>query len=304
MHEHVADLTLMSDVRALAEDVRERYEHIDVLANNAGALFASRRVTSEGFERTFALNHLAPFLLTNLLRDRLAGGRVVTTASDAHTSGRLDLDDLQSEKGYAAMRVYGTSKLCNILFTRELAKRAPELHANCFHPGVVRTGFGKNENGIWKVADDARRTVLPLARARRALARVAGAVRAGRGLTGEYVQDEKVMAPSAQAQDDTLAEGLWERSAELVGPVRRRARLSRARLSASRAGASRRPARLHLQMERDGGDDDLRQRCAALAAAVARCRCAACRCHRCGTTISGTITVSVRSGLCRCSDSM
>src|SRR5262249_24256231 len=116
-----------------------------------GALFASRQVTEEGFERTFALNHLAPFLLTNLLRGQLAGGRVVATASDAHKSGRLDLDDLQSEQSYAAMRVYGTTKVCNILFTRELAKRAPELHANCFHPGVVRTGFGKNESGIWKI---------------------------------------------------------------------------------------------------------------------------------------------------------
>ena len=151
VHEHVADLTLMADVRALAAEARDRYGRIDVLANNAGALFASRQVSTEGLERTFALNHLAPFLLTDLLRDRLEGGRVVTTASDAHASGRLDLDDLQSERSYAAMRVYGTSKLCNILFTRELARRAPELHANCFHPGVVRTGFGKNERGIWKI---------------------------------------------------------------------------------------------------------------------------------------------------------
>ncbi|HEY7961716.1 MAG TPA: SDR family NAD(P)-dependent oxidoreductase [Solirubrobacteraceae bacterium] len=217
VHEHVADLTLMADVRALAAEVRERYGHIDVLANNAGALFASRQETSEGFERTFALNHLAPFLLTNLLRDRLAGGRVVTTASDAHQSGRLDLDDLQSAGSYAAMRVYGTSKLCNILFTRELAKRAPELHANCFHPGVVRTGFGKNDNGIWKVLttlggpffrspERGARSLLWLA-----LSEDAGA------LTGEYVQDEKVLAPSGQAQNATLAEGLWERSAQLVG---------------------------------------------------------------------------------------
>ena len=217
VHEHVADLTLMPDVRGLAEEVRERYEHIDVLANNAGALFASRKETSEGFEQTFALNHLAPFLLTNLLRDRLDGGRVVTTASDAHKSGLLDLDDLQSEKSYSAMRVYGTSKLCNILFTRELAKRAPELHANCFHPGVVRTGFGKNENGIWKVL-----TTLggPFFRSPRRGARslewLAVSDEAA-DLTGEYVQDEKVLAPSAQAQDDTLAEGLWERSASLVG---------------------------------------------------------------------------------------
>ena len=151
VHEHVADMTLMAEVRRLAEELRENYEHIDVLANNAGALFASRKETEEGLERTFALNHLAPFLLTHLLRERLGGGRVVTTASDAHRAGRLDLDGLQSERSYSAMRVYGTTKLCNILFTRELARCAPELNANCFHPGTVRTGFGKNENGIWKV---------------------------------------------------------------------------------------------------------------------------------------------------------
>jgi NAD(P)-dependent dehydrogenase (short-subunit alcohol dehydrogenase family) len=217
VHQHVADLALMSDVRALAEEVRDRYAHVDVLANNAGALFASRKETSEGFEQTFALNHLAPFLLTNLLMDRLDGGRVVTTASDAHKSGRLDLDDLQSERSYAAMRVYGTSKLCNILFTRELAKRAPELRANCFHPGVVRTGFGKNDNGIWKVL-----TTLgsPFFRSPRRGARsllwLALSDEAA-DLTGQYVEDEKVVAPSAQAQDDALAAGLWERSAQLVG---------------------------------------------------------------------------------------
>ncbi len=115
VHGHVADLTLMSNVRVLADEIRERYERVDVLANNAGALFASREQTSEGFERTFALNHLAPFLLTNLLRDRLAGGRVVTTASNAHKSARLVLDDLQSEESYSA-RAYGTSKVCNVLY--------------------------------------------------------------------------------------------------------------------------------------------------------------------------------------------
>ncbi|HVR04853.1 MAG TPA: SDR family NAD(P)-dependent oxidoreductase, partial [Solirubrobacteraceae bacterium] len=192
VHEHVADLTLMADVRTLAQEVRTRHQRLDVLANNAGALFASRQLTAEGFERTFALNHLAPFLLTNLLRDRLAGGRVVTTASDAHKSGRLDLEDLQSERSYAAMRVYGTTKLCNILFTRELARRAPELRANCFHPGVVRTGFGKNENGIWKVLttiggpffrspETGARSLVWLALSDDAA-----------GLTGAYVQDEKV----------------------------------------------------------------------------------------------------------------
>lgn len=217
VHEHVADLTLMADVRALAEEVRSSYEHIDVLANNAGALFASRQETSEGLERTFALNHLAPFLLTNLLRDRLEGGRVVTTASDAHKTGRLDLNDLQSEKSYAAMRVYGTSKLCNILFTRELAKRAPELHANCFHPGVVRTGFGKNENGIWKVLTTlAGPFFRSPKRGARSLLWLSLSEEAA-SLNGDYVQDERAVAPSAQAQDEVLAEGLWERSALLAG---------------------------------------------------------------------------------------
>ena len=217
VHQHVADLMLMSEVRRLADEVRERYSKIDVLANNAGALFASRQVTAEGFERTFALNHLAPFLLTNLLRGRLAGGRVVATASDAHEGGRLDLDDLQSEQSYAAMRVYGTSKLCNILFTRELARRAPELRANCFHPGTVRTGFGKNENGIWKVLTTLGSPFFRSPeRGARSLVWLALSDEGGE-LDGEYVIDERVATPSEQARDDGLARGLWERSAELVG---------------------------------------------------------------------------------------
>jgi NAD(P)-dependent dehydrogenase (short-subunit alcohol dehydrogenase family) len=217
VHEHVADLTLMEEVRRLAEELRSNYEHIDVLANNAGALFASRKVTDEGFERTFALNHLAPFLLTNLLRERLRGGRVVTTASDAHRSGHLDLDDLQWERSYAAMGVYSTTKLCNILFTRELAKRAPELRATCFHPGVVRTGFGKNENGIWKILTTiASPFMRSPARGARSLVWLALSEEGGQ-LDGEYVEDEQVAAPSRAALDDDLARALWERSAELAG---------------------------------------------------------------------------------------
>jgi NAD(P)-dependent dehydrogenase (short-subunit alcohol dehydrogenase family) len=208
---------LMSDVRVLAEELRERHERIDVLANNAGALFATRHITSEGFERTFALNHLAPFLLTNLLLDRLTGGRVVTTASDAHTGGRLDLDDLQSEQSYSAMRVYGTSKLCNILFTRELARRVPEVHANCLHPGVVRTGFGKNENGIWKLLTTIGGPFFRSPeRGARSLVWLATSEQGGT-LTGEYIEDEKVTQPNLAAQDPELAAGLWERSAALVG---------------------------------------------------------------------------------------
>jgi NAD(P)-dependent dehydrogenase (short-subunit alcohol dehydrogenase family) len=217
IHEHVANLTLMSEVRALVQELRQRHERIDVLANNAGALFASRHQTSEGLERTLALNHLAPFLLTNLLRDRLAGGRVVTTASDAHQSGRLDLDDLQSARSYAAMRVYGTTKLMNILFTRELARRAPELRANCFHPGTVRTGFAKNETGMWKILTTLGGPFFRSPeRGAQSLVWLALSPEAG-SLTGEYIEDEKVATPSEAAQDDALAGALWERSAALVG---------------------------------------------------------------------------------------
>jgi NAD(P)-dependent dehydrogenase (short-subunit alcohol dehydrogenase family) len=217
VHTHVADLALMAEVRALAEELGQRHERIDVLANNAGALFATRKVTSEGFEQTLALNHLAPFLLTNLLLDRLDRGRVIATTSDAHTGGRLDLDDLQSEKSYSAMRVYGTTKLCNILFTRELAKRAPQLNANCFHPGTVRTGFGKNDSGIWKVLTTLGAPFFRSPeRGARSLVWLATDEEGGM-LTGEYIVDEKVAEPSAAAQDPELALGLWERSAALVG---------------------------------------------------------------------------------------
>jgi NAD(P)-dependent dehydrogenase (short-subunit alcohol dehydrogenase family) len=217
VHEHVADLTLMAEVRRLADELGARYEHIDVLANNAGALFAHRKETSEGLERTFALNHLAPFLLTNLLRERLGGGRVITTASDAHRQGKLDLDNLQSEGSYSAFRVYGTSKLCNVLFTRELARRAPELHANCFHPGTIRTGFGKNENSLWKIGITlAGPFMRSPRRGARSLVWLALSDDAA-DLDGEYIENEKVATPTDEARDDTLARELWERSAALAG---------------------------------------------------------------------------------------
>ncbi|MGH2915148.1 MAG: SDR family NAD(P)-dependent oxidoreductase [Solirubrobacteraceae bacterium] len=217
VHAHIADLASMDSVRALAAQLREDHATIDVLANNAGALFHARTVTPDGFERTFALNHLAPFLLTNLLLDRLAGGRVVVTASDAHSAGRLDLDDLQSERSYAPMRVYGTTKLCNILFTRELARRAPGVHANCFHPGVVRTGFGKGDNGIWKLLTTLGAPFFRSPqRGARSLVWLATSPEGGR-LNGEYVHDERVAKPNQIARDDLLAGALWERSAALVG---------------------------------------------------------------------------------------
>ena len=223
VHEHVADLARMDEVRRLAAELLEGYPRIDVLANNAGAMFTSRHVTPDGFERTFALNHLAPFLLTNLLLARLTASRarVVTTASDAHQGGLLDLDDLQSERGrFRPGRAYGTTKLCNILFTRELQRRNPGITANCFHPGVIRTGFGKNDGALVRIGltlagpflrspESGASSLVWLA-----LDPVAGELR------GQYVEKQRPVQPSAQAQDDLLAAELWERSEELSAAAR------------------------------------------------------------------------------------
>jgi retinol dehydrogenase-12 len=218
VHEHVADLERMDEVRRLAAELLEAYPRIDVLANNAGAMFTSRHITRDGFEQTFALNHLAPFLLTNLLLERLTASRarVVTTASDAHKGGLLDLDDLQSERGrFRPGRVYGTTKLCNVLFTRELQRRNPAIAANCFHPGVIRTGFGKNDGALVRIS---LTLAAPFLRSPEsgagslvwlALDPVAGELR------GQYVEKERPVQPSAQAQDDRLATQLWERSETL-----------------------------------------------------------------------------------------
>ena len=222
VHEHVADLERMDEVRRLADEVLDRHPRIDVLVNNAGAMFTSRQVTDEGLERTFALNHLAPFLLTHLLLDRLresAPARVVTTASDAHKSGRLDLEDLQGESSFGAVRTYGTSKLCNILFTRELARRleGSGVVANCLHPGAVRTGWGKNDGVLARIALTAAGPFLRSPeRGARSLVWLALDPAAG-DLNGAYVVNEKVAQPNAQARDEVLATGLWEASERLAG---------------------------------------------------------------------------------------
>jgi NAD(P)-dependent dehydrogenase (short-subunit alcohol dehydrogenase family) len=219
VHEHVADLARMDEVRRLAGELLDAYPRIDVLVNNAGAMFTSRHVTADGFEQTFALNHLAPFLLTNLLLERLgaSGARVVTTASDAHKGGVLDLDDLQSEHGrFRPGRVYGMTKLCNVLFTRELQRRHPELVANCLHPGVIRSGFGKNDGLLARAAltlagpflaspEKGARPVVWLALDPQAA-----------DLRGQYVEKGRPVAPSVQAQDERLGRELWERSAQLT----------------------------------------------------------------------------------------
>jgi NAD(P)-dependent dehydrogenase (short-subunit alcohol dehydrogenase family) len=148
----VADLSSQSQVRRLADEVLQRLSRIDVLVNNVGGYWNTRHVTADGLERTFALNHLAPFLLTNLLWDRLsnsAPARVVTVASNAHAQGRIDFDDLQGERSYSGARAYSQSKLANVLFTYELARRLPatSVTANALHPGLTRTSFGAEDPG-------------------------------------------------------------------------------------------------------------------------------------------------------------
>ncbi len=221
VHEHTADLARMDEVRRLAGELLDRYPRIDVLANNAGAIFTSRHVTPDGFEQTFALNHLSPFLLTSLLLGRLAESqaRVVTTSSDAHKGATLDLDDLQAADGrYRPGKAYGASKLCNILFTRELQRRHPELVANCFHPGVIRTGFGKNDGALARAS---MMLVAPFLRSPHSGARplvwLALDPAAG-NLRGEYLEKNRPVPPSAPARDDQLAAALWERSVALTAP--------------------------------------------------------------------------------------
>ena len=155
---HLADLSSMAETRKVGEAIAANEPRIDVLINNAGALFSNRRVTPEGLELTFALNHMAYFVLTEALRDRLvasAPARIVSTSSAAHQGMSLDFSDLQSAKGYNGLRVYGRSKLANILFTRELARRlaGTEVTANCLHPGVVATRFGDFERRLRRPAD-------------------------------------------------------------------------------------------------------------------------------------------------------
>jgi retinol dehydrogenase 14 len=219
----VADLSSQSAVRRLAGEVLQRLSRIDVLVNNVGGYWNTRQLTTEGLERTFALNHLAAFLLTNLLLDRLtqsAPARVVTVASNAHTQGRIDFDDLQGEGAYSGARAYNQSKLANVLFTYELARRLPATSptANALHPGVVRTSFGAEDPG------GVQRRLVPLLRpfmkapAQGAATSIhlASAPDLAQ-VTGHYFVNRKPKRSSKASYDQAAAARLWQVSAELVG---------------------------------------------------------------------------------------
>lgn len=220
------DLSSMAQVRDLALEVLDRYPRLDVLLHNAGLMQSRRSETGDGFETVFAVNHLAPFLLTRLLLDRLrasAPSRVVVVASRAHGRGRLDVDDLQTVKRtYRGMQVYSASKLANVLFTRELATRlaGSRVTANCLHPGVVRTHFGidGDTGGVFRI-------LLALARpffidaAKGAVTSIHLASSPALAATsGEYFVARRAVEPSPQARDRGLGEALWRHSEELLMP--------------------------------------------------------------------------------------
>jgi NAD(P)-dependent dehydrogenase (short-subunit alcohol dehydrogenase family) len=219
----LCDLGLQADVRRAAAELGERLDRLDVLVNNAGLTVRKKEVTSEGVDTMLAVNHLGPFLLTNLLRPLLEGSapsRVVTVASDAHKFGKLHIDDLQCERrgyGLLGLRRYGETKTMNILFTRALARRleGTGVTANCLHPGGVRTNLGAPPKPVLAVVGLFLKS--PAEGARTSLA--AALDPAFAGVSGTYFAKARPAEGrlGAQAQDDALAEQLWERSAELVG---------------------------------------------------------------------------------------
>jgi len=217
-----ADMSVQAEVRRLAAQVADSYPRLDVLVNNVGGFWAHRHVTADGLERTFALNHLASFLLTNLLLDRLtasAPARIVTVSSGAHARGRIDVDDLQSERNYSGQRAYSQSKLANVMFTYELARRleGTGVTATVLHPGVVRTSFGAEDHAahlgimirvarpLMKTPSQGALTPVYLASSPEV-----------EGVTGQYFAHRKPKASSKASYDTAAAARLWQASAALT----------------------------------------------------------------------------------------
>jgi NAD(P)-dependent dehydrogenase (short-subunit alcohol dehydrogenase family) len=216
----VADFSRLDEVRRLAKEVLARHDRVDVLVNNAGLFSPHYRLSSDGYELTFAVNHLAPFLLTNLLLDRLrasAPARIVTVASEAHRSNRIDIGDLARPRGWTMMRAYGRSKLCNILFTRELASRLDpsEVVATCLHPGFVATGIGQRGGLVglgWRLAKPFMLSPEQGAETPVFLATVPDP----KPFHGGYVIRKVLSQPDTAALDSGVARRLWDESSRLV----------------------------------------------------------------------------------------
>ena len=218
----VADLSSQHEVRRLAAEALHQLTRIDVLINNVGGYWHTRRTTTDGLERTFAVNHVAPFLLTNLLLERLqqsSAARVVTVASHAHKQGRIDFADLQGEQSYSGARAYNQSKLANVLFTYELARRLrrTSVTANTLHPGVVRTSFGAEDPAAFQ------RALVPIVRPfmRSPAGGAATSIHVASApdlaqVTGRYFANSQPKASSPRSHDERTATRLWQVSADLV----------------------------------------------------------------------------------------
>jgi NAD(P)-dependent dehydrogenase (short-subunit alcohol dehydrogenase family) len=220
----VADFADLAQVRQLAAQLRAACPRIDILVNNAGAIMPGFERTADGHEKTFQVNHLAPFLLTNLLMDVLqaSSATVITTASDAASLGHLDLDDLDNTRAFDAKKAYATSKLENILFTRELHRRYGNrgIHAVAFHPGNVASSFASDTTSNWRfIYNTPLRHVVLISpkKGTRTLLWLVNGTPGTAWTPGLFYAKNKTKTPNPQAGDDALAASLWNRSAELAG---------------------------------------------------------------------------------------
>ncbi|WP_298944083.1 SDR family NAD(P)-dependent oxidoreductase [uncultured Microbacterium sp.] len=222
---HVADFADLAQVRSLAATLLERYPRIDVLANNAGGIFGDRTVTTDGFELTFQVDHLAPFLLTQLLTERLIESRasvIQTSSAAAQRFSRFDIDDLQGERDYSASAAYGNAKLANVLFTKELQRRfgAQGLSAVAFHPGVIASSFASASTGMWRWMYTNPLVSRLLTGTEVGGGRLAWLALGTPGvdwMPGEYYAKNKVAKTSPLADDEHLARDLWNRSERMLG---------------------------------------------------------------------------------------
>jgi NAD(P)-dependent dehydrogenase (short-subunit alcohol dehydrogenase family) len=218
---YTADMSSQAQVRRLAAEILDAYPRLDVLVNNVGGFWAHRHVTADGLEHTFALNHLAPFLLTHLLLDRLSASfpaRVVTVSSGAHATGRIDFDDLQGSARYSGQQAYSASKLANVMFTYELARRlhGTGVTATVLHPGVVNTHFGAEDQAGIKVILPLLRPFLKTPAAGAATTIYLASSAQVEGVTGRYFANRKPRSTTGASYDTAAAARLWQVSGDLV----------------------------------------------------------------------------------------
>jgi NAD(P)-dependent dehydrogenase (short-subunit alcohol dehydrogenase family) len=217
----LADVSSQEQIRRLADEFKEAYPRLDVLINNAGVFRSKRITTTDGIEMTFAVNHLAYFMLTNLLLDVLkasAPSRIVNVASADHSNGTIDFDDLQGEKGYKGAKAYSQSKLANVLFTYELARRleGTGVTANCLHPGVVGTNFGSGVSGVFGFMVRALRPLMKSPEKGAETSIYLASSPEVEGLSGRYFVKKAEARSSDVSYDERIARRLWEVSAELT----------------------------------------------------------------------------------------